>query len=105
MIQINKVYILDIKAYKSEESSDSYLEFLPNKSMYDGRDKKKKFAVFKYGGKVSGFIVLLSVKVLYSTKYTDVRDKLEEFAYDLVDDIFIENIKKSIESIKLPIFE
>ena len=107
MIKIEKVYTIGFNSYRCENNkTEQYIEFLPDKSLYDGMENKKRFAVFKYGGIVNDFVVTLSVKVFYSVKQKqEVREKLEEFAYDLIDDEFIDNIQRAVTNISMPMFE
>ena len=105
MIVIDKVYILDIKFYKSDYENKDYLEFLPNKSMYNGLDKKQKFATFRYGGIINNFVVTANVKVYYTTLEKGVEHKLNEFASDLVDDNLLNQIRRAVDCIRLPIFD
>ena len=107
MIVINSARILEFKAYGAK-SKGCYIEFLPDKSIYDGIGTGEKFAIFKYGGSMDSFVVTLSIKVLYSTK-KDIdkdylRNKLCEFARDLIDEELIDNIKQSLSCIDKNIF-
>lgn len=102
MISVESAEIIEIKVFKTV-SEVNVLEYIPNKSIYDGSDKGKKFAIFKYGGTVLGWTFLCDVKVRYKTNLSkeETKEKLEEFAYDLREDIMIEQV---IESIPKTIF-
>lgn len=106
MITVDRVYVLEFRAYRYDKKGHN-LEFLPDKSLYDGKLKKKKFAVFKYGGVIENFTVILTIKVWYQSDLDaeSNKHKLEEFACSLIEDELIGIVTNMVNYMECDIFQ